>query len=355
MNEIVNVPEERTIDVVTTEIQILQRQAQQMVLDYAIEIGRRLTEAKTMLPHGAWGEWLRDKVKFSKSTANNMMRIFEEYGAAQIGIFGAEAKNQTLGSLSYTKALRLLAIPEEDREDFVKENNVDELSTRELDRLIKERDEARAGEKAANEAKAAAEAAKQDAEKRAGTAEAAADRLISQKQELERANKKELDRLREDVKAANAKAEDAAAQVTKAQADLERARKSADTAKDKLKKLQENPVPEDTLAKIRADAAVAAEKSATEKLDAQTREAEKRVRDAESAAEEARLRAEKAEKKLALADEDTILFKAQFSRFQEEFNKCSGLLMKVEINNPETATKLRKAMEAVLDNMKGQL
>ena len=76
---------------------------------------------------------------------------------------------------------------------------------------------------------------------------------------------------------------------------------------------------------------------------------------AEAAAEESRLRAEKAEKKLALADEDTILFKAQFSRFQEEFNKCSGLLMKVEINTPDTAAKLRKAMEAVLDNMKGQL
>ena len=51
MSETINVPmaAQRDIKTVTTEIRTLHRQAQCMVLGYAIEIGRRLKEAKAML------------------------------------------------------------------------------------------------------------------------------------------------------------------------------------------------------------------------------------------------------------------------------------------------------------------
>ena len=86
MSETINVPmaAQRDIKTVTTEIRTLHRQAQCMVLGYAIEIGRRLKEAKAMLDHGQWGPWLREEVDFSQSSANNFMRIFEEYGAQQM-------------------------------------------------------------------------------------------------------------------------------------------------------------------------------------------------------------------------------------------------------------------------------
>ena len=79
---------ERTLDVVTLEIQTLQRQAIEVNLMYAIEIGRRLTEAKAMLPHGQWGDYLKIQVSYSQSTANNLMRIFREYGDNQQSLFG---------------------------------------------------------------------------------------------------------------------------------------------------------------------------------------------------------------------------------------------------------------------------
>jgi len=79
----------REIEVVTAEIKEIKRQAQNMALMYAIEIGRRLVEAKSVLPHGKWGEWLKCEVNFSQATANNFMKLFEEYGSAQISIFGA--------------------------------------------------------------------------------------------------------------------------------------------------------------------------------------------------------------------------------------------------------------------------
>ena len=40
----------RTVEAVTLEIQTLQRQAQQLLLGYAIEIGRRLVEVRAALP-----------------------------------------------------------------------------------------------------------------------------------------------------------------------------------------------------------------------------------------------------------------------------------------------------------------
>ncbi len=135
--------EYRDINIVTTEIKTLQASAQRMALEYAIEIGRRLIEAKEMLQHGEWGSWLKDEVGFSQRTANNYMQLYSEYGSAQNSLFGAKVNSQPVANLSYTKALRLLAIPEEEREEFIKENNVEELSKRELDALIRERDEAK--------------------------------------------------------------------------------------------------------------------------------------------------------------------------------------------------------------------
>ena len=50
-----NETEEREIGVITMEIKTLHAQAQKMLLSYAIEIGRRLCEAKASCPMGAGG------------------------------------------------------------------------------------------------------------------------------------------------------------------------------------------------------------------------------------------------------------------------------------------------------------
>lgn len=134
----------RDIGTIEREIQVLKDQSARIVLSYAIEVGRRLCEAKEMLPHGEWGNWLREKAGFSQSTANNMMRLFEEYGADQLTLFGAIPNSQALGNLSYTKAISLLALPAEEREEVLKTTDVEAMSTRELERLIREKRDAEA-------------------------------------------------------------------------------------------------------------------------------------------------------------------------------------------------------------------
>lgn len=141
----------RTTDVIAIEINAIKDQTKTLILNNSIEIGRRLVEAKSMLPHGEWGKWLEESVDYSQSTANNLMKIFDQYGSNQISLFGAEADSQALGSLSYTQAVALLGVPAEEREQFVQENNVQDLSTRELQKLIKEKQKLENDLKKANE------------------------------------------------------------------------------------------------------------------------------------------------------------------------------------------------------------
>lgn len=127
----------RTIEVVTAEIVMIKSAAGQIALQIAIELGRRLVEAKEMLPYGEWGAWVRDKVEFSQVTATRYMRLYEEYAADQGSLFGAETDFSTLKNLSVSKALALLAVPPEEREAFAAEHQVEDLSSRQMVELMK--------------------------------------------------------------------------------------------------------------------------------------------------------------------------------------------------------------------------
>ncbi|MGE7942802.1 DUF3102 domain-containing protein [Lysinibacillus xylanilyticus] len=120
---------ERSTDVIAAEINAIKFQTQSMMLQASSEIGKRLIEAKEQLQHGEWGKWLKDNVEYSQSTANNLMQIHTEYNS----------NPQAFGNLSYSKAIALLGIDAEERENFVQENNVEEMSTRELQKVIKEK------------------------------------------------------------------------------------------------------------------------------------------------------------------------------------------------------------------------
>jgi hypothetical protein len=147
---------QRTPEIIAAEIRALSGQ----VLGSIIEIGRRFTEAKELIPYGSFGAWV-DGTGYSLSTANNFMRIFREYGG-QTSLFGSEAESQTLGKLSYTKALALLAVPAEEREQVAEELDAEHLSARELEKALKERDEwQKATAKAREEAMAEHERAKE--------------------------------------------------------------------------------------------------------------------------------------------------------------------------------------------------
>ncbi|WP_297634725.1 DUF3102 domain-containing protein [uncultured Clostridium sp.] len=108
------------------------------IITNAIEIGRRLIEAKEVVGHGDWGRWLEEKVNFKKSTANNYIRLFNEYAADQLNILGENIKFQAFGNISYTQALELISLDENERLEFVENHDMESISTRELKKEIAE-------------------------------------------------------------------------------------------------------------------------------------------------------------------------------------------------------------------------
>lgn len=125
-----NEPGVRTIDTIAAEINGIKEQVRATVVSGAIEIGRRLKEAKSLVPYGEWGAWLERSVDYSERTAQNMMRIADEYG---------KTDPQALADLSVTQAVLLLGVPAEERGAFLAENDVPSMSTRELQAQIEAR------------------------------------------------------------------------------------------------------------------------------------------------------------------------------------------------------------------------
>lgn len=316
-NQITELQCERNIDTVVSEIKTICEQTRQYVLLSAVEIGRRLVEAKEMLPHGSWGEWITENFEFSHRQANLFMELFEGYGSNQTSLFGAELKSQTFANLSYTKALKLLALPEEEREDFVKENDVGGMSTRELERVIRERDEAL--KKAEN-----------------------VDKL---QQEIDKANA--------DVEALKKDKEDAKAELDSLAEKLEKVKQAEKKTKEKLKALQENPeIPQDVMDKIKADAEKKAAEEEKQRVEEQLNDANKRIAEAEKIKAEAEIklkfaedRAENLQKQLKMSAPEVTEFKALFEQTQQDMQKMITALEKIE--DKEIAKKFRYAVEAM--------
>ena len=134
---------ERTPPVIAAEINMITHQTRKIMLTGAMEIGRRLKEAKKLIRHGEWGKWLEESVSYSQSTAAKLIKLFEEYGSAFPDEPGLSANSESIPNLTYTQALLLLGLPEEEREEFLVQSDVAGLTNRELRQALKERDRAK--------------------------------------------------------------------------------------------------------------------------------------------------------------------------------------------------------------------
>ena len=155
--------QKRTPAVIAQELRQIQQNFRVMTLMYAVEAGRRLVEAKALVDHGEWGDWVKNEAGMSSSSASRLMKLYKEYASDELTLEGAVVNSSTLQKLSISNALRLLAVPEEERETFAKENDVEHLSAREMDKLIKQRETAEAERDAAKKQAAEQEQAAKDA------------------------------------------------------------------------------------------------------------------------------------------------------------------------------------------------
>ena len=133
---------ERTPLVIAAEINMIKEQTEKVVLNNAVEVGRRLKEAKEMLQHGEWLKWLEESVSYTERTAQRFLLVFDAYGDKQPGALNAGTQTQRLPNMSYSQALILLGVPEEEREQFISEMDIENMSVRELQKAVKAREQA---------------------------------------------------------------------------------------------------------------------------------------------------------------------------------------------------------------------
>ena len=304
---------ERSIGDITSEILRLKQDAGNAILG----IGQRLIEAKAMLPHGEWLPWLTEQVEFSERTARNFMRLAREW-----------TNRQALADLGAAKALTLLALPPEERERFMEENHVVDgeektvidMTTRELEKAVKERDEAL---HAAEEARAAAETADQSRAKM-------------------EADMTALKQLHQAAQAAEVQARES---LAKAQAELKTLRErpvevAVEVDQNALEEARREAVAQ---MQVKVDKAAEARKKAEE----QRKKAEEELAGVRQQLEAARQTERQA---VISGDKDLALFELLFSQGNEAVNKLHGLLLKVRgRGDTELAGKLQKALLALAD------
>lgn len=312
--------EKKSPEVLAAEIRALTAS----MLANIIEIGRRMCQAKEILPHGEFGAWVKEETGYSQSTANNFMRLFQEYGAAQESLFGAEVNSQTFGNLPYSKALALLAVPAEEREDFVRDNHVEEMSTRELQQAIKERDELR---RQLDEEREAAEGAGLKIADLEEKLEASSQETARQKQIVEQ-TKEELEAL----KAAPVEVAIQAADPEEVQRAVEEALRKAGEAH-----------------KAELDAVVQEAKKANEEreeLQKRLKKALQKAKEATASANDgaAQLEVERLKKELAMADPVVAEFRGLFGQASELVAKLLGLAARAPEEKKEN---LRAALAAL--------
>ena len=315
------------------EIRLLTSQARRMALSYAIQIGYRLKLAHEKVgPHG-WAEWLKTETEFSAAAASRFEALYEGYGEDQASVFGVENKFSTLKNLSVSNALRLLAVPEEEREQVAAEVDAEHLSARELEKALAERDEwKQAAVKAREEAMKEHETAKEreyDLEKARRAAEdagpykeklAEAERRVK---ELEsRPVEVAVERDEEAIKKAAEEARRAA--ETAAKADMDKLRERLERAQKAQKKA------EDEAKKAAADAGPVREKL-------------------EADAERARKEIDELRRKLASAESGAGEVAMLARMAQTNFFAAMDKIAAMQGANPETAGKMLTGMERIVE------
>lgn len=112
-----------SLNQIVAEIKFFENQA---VVSYW-EIGKRLSQAKEQVNHGEWMDWVGRNLGYSQRTTNSLMKVYKEI-----------PNSQAIANLSYTKVVDILSLPEEARQDFIENHDVENKSVRELTQTIKD-------------------------------------------------------------------------------------------------------------------------------------------------------------------------------------------------------------------------
>lgn len=300
---------ERTLPVIIGEIKIIEQNTARIVLENGIQIGQRLQEAKEKVGHGGFGDWCQQNLNYSQDTAQKFMRLAKEYGDPDSVL----ANTAMSRNFSISNALSLLKLPEEDREKFVEEHPIEDMTNKALEDEIRKLKE----EKATLEEE---------------VTEVARDRA-------------EIDgRLSE----AEAEVQKLQGQLASAAIDsekLEKLNEKYEKAKKKLKKEKDGRQKE-------IDAAIEKERQGI--IEQVNAEAAGRMEQIAGENDELREKLTETERRLERAARGTVIqFKVLTDQLQDIFEKCGELIIN-EVDQ-ETADKMNGALRLIVEQFMEEL
>ena len=312
MNNIVEaqyeIVQERTLPVIISEIKIIEQHVTKTAIEGAIQIGERLQEAKQLAGHGNFGQWCQENLNYSQDTAQKFMKLAREYGG-QNNVLANTAMSR---NFSISNALSLLKVPEEDREQFVEEHQVEDMTNKELEEEIRQLNE----EKASRE---------RTIEVLNNSMRNEAEKLLQAQHEIEDLKRKLDDA---SVEAVDPK------EVEKLKAKLEKTEAALEKEKEKLKKEKD-------------DRQAAIDKELKAAGDAMQEQTKKSIESLQKEVDRLKRREQKA------GNETLLKFKILVDQLQDVFRQAGECILAEE--DQEKADKMNAALRQVLQSMEEDL
>lgn len=325
------------------EIITFDRQAKITAVSCAIEIGERLLEAKDLVPHGEWGMWLKENVNYSQSTANNFMRLYKEYGNNQGSLFTTLTNSQTIMNLDVSKTLALTVLPPEEREEFVAEHDVEQMSTRDLKEALQENRELKQQQQQLQKQL-------EEKDKQVKETSAQLDTAITERQKMQEKLSETVNQNAGYEKSLQVKI-DAAKKLEQEKKAAEEKRRESEQKVQQLQRqidaLKEQKLQPDQqmIGQLRAEAEKQVQQQFQEQIEKLTQEKERAEQKAQQAEEKNRQLESKAS---SVQSRELIVFDEKFKAFQDNYNQLNTLIAKME---DATAGKVREAVKKLLSVM----
>lgn len=203
-----------------------------------LQLGRVLAEAKPLVPHGEWENWVKTNTSMSKRAAEQYMQAYAEFGL-----------NPQIVELGTTKTLKLLPLTEDEREKLLSENDVSSMSTRQLDEAIRKQKQ-EALKEARQEVQGELEkerTARIAAEQRAKAAESRPPEVTKELSDKLRSHKEQMERLTRENSILKQEIRERDEELEEQQADYNRAQEELLNIKSQVAKGDAERVPTDQL------------------------------------------------------------------------------------------------------------
>lgn len=127
----------RDAETIVTEIRTTIANVQMTALTGAIAVGEKIKEIKELVPHGEWLSYIQEKFSWTERKVQRFVQIADSYGDDDTAYSKLVKSDIMMTDLSVTNALKLLAIPEEDVEEFAETHIEEGQTSRDLDEEIK--------------------------------------------------------------------------------------------------------------------------------------------------------------------------------------------------------------------------